>query len=82
MAENYTLKEMIQEVRNNQEILKSQSSKTLEHASNVDRHLNQLNSKVATHENDIHKLKTFQSKVLVVWGIGTVIVVSAINKFM
>ena len=82
MSDGYTLKEMIHELRTNQQIDSGRSIKILEHASNVDKHLDQLNSKVAKHEKAINNLTTFQTKAMMVWGFAVFVIVTVFNKII
>jgi hypothetical protein len=82
MADGYTLKELVQELRNdNKQFLTTQTS-ILSSLESIDKHLQQLNSKVASHEKRFVTLESFQTKVMTVWGIAIFFVVTAINKFI
>lgn len=62
MSDGYTVKEMVSRVLDqNEEALVTQT-KLLAHAENVDKHLAQLNSKVASHVVDIQQLQNKQSR--------------------
>ena len=62
-TEGYTLKEMVTKVLEQNEKALITQTKMLQHAENVDNHLLQLNSKVATHEQAIGGLKEEHTKV-------------------
>jgi len=49
---------------------------------NIDRHLTQLNSKVAKHEQKITNLGTFQTKVMTVWGVSIAVVTTVIARIV
>ena len=78
----YTVKELVQELRlesRQNVVTQAAMLNTLE---NIDRHLTQLNSKVASHEKKIIGLGTFQTKVMTVWGISIAVVTTAISRII
>lgn len=78
--EIYTLKEMLQEVRDeNRKALTTQAHivTTLE---GIDKHLQKLNSKVADHEKRITYNESFISKAQMVWAAVVVVVGYVANK--
>jgi hypothetical protein len=82
MSEGYSLKEMIQELRVEQRQQTVHTASILMTLENIDDHLTKLNSKVASHEQQLGSLGTFQTKVMTVWGLAISVVVIAINKFI
>lgn len=80
--DNYSLKEMIQELRGEQKEQTRHTAIILTTLENIDKHLANLNSKVASHEKRFSGLETFQTKVMTVWGIAIFIIVTAINKLL
>lgn len=80
--DSYTLKEMVQELRvtaRDQVLHVATISSTLE---NIDKHLAQLNSKVASHERDIGLLQNFQIKAGVYISIAVFFAVTIVNKVL
>ena len=78
----YTVKELVQELReDNKKSIATQAS-ILKSLENIDRHLTQLNGKVATHEKKITNLGTFQTRVMTVWGISIAVVTTVISKLI
>jgi len=82
MAEVYTLKEMLAEVRENQKKDSLLIVQTLAHAEKVDKHLEQLNSKVAAQEKRVTGLETFQTRAMIIWSAVVFVVVTIANKFI
>jgi hypothetical protein len=80
MSEGYTLKEMVGELREDQKTQTLHTANILSSLENIDKHLGQLNSKVATHEKRFVGLESFQTKVMTVWGVSIFVVVTALNK--
>jgi hypothetical protein len=80
MAENFTVKEILQEVRgDNKQALQTQAAilNTLE---GIDKHLNTLNSKVANHEKRLVNGENFIVRAQVIWA-GAVLVIGYVaNK--
>lgn len=83
--EGYTMKEMVREMRETQKEDSARLIRMLEHSENVDQHLLQLNSKVATNiknirrnEKDISHFKTVSTTIAsvggVVWAVITFII--------
>ena len=63
MSDGYTIKEMVQEVRQDNKTALQTQERILTTLEGIDGHLTRLNSKVATHESEIHKLKEDHTKV-------------------
>jgi len=78
----YTVKELVEELRADNKISISTQAAMLNSLENIDRHLTQLNSKVATHEKKIATLGTFQTRVMTVWGISIAVVTTVISKLI
>ena len=78
----YTVKELVEELRADNKISIATQAAMLNSLENIDRHLTQLNSKVATHEKKIANLGTFQTKVMTVWGISIAVVTTVITKLI
>ena len=88
-SDGYTVKEMLtkvlerqeEQIKQNEEIRISQA---ISHAHDeaTNKHLDKLNSKVATHEKKIANLGTFQTKVMTVWGISIAVVTTVISKII
>jgi hypothetical protein len=78
----YTVKELVEELRADNKISIATQAAMLNSLENIDRHLTQLNSKVATHEKKIATLGTFQTRVMTVWGISIAVVTTVISKLI
>ena len=78
----YTVKELVQELRADNKISVATQAAMLNSLENIDRHLTQLNGKVATHEKKIATLGTFQTRVMTVWGISIAVVTTVISKLI
>jgi len=78
----YTIKELVEELRADNKISISTQAAMLNSLENIDKHLTQLNSKVATHEKKINSLGTFQTKVMTVWGLSIAVVTTVISKLI
>jgi len=78
----YTVKELVEELRADNKISVATQAAMLNSLENIDRHLTQLNSKVATHEKKIANLGTFQTRVMTVWGISIAVVTTVISKLI
>ena len=78
----YTVKELVQELREDNKKSIATQAAMLNSLENIDRHLTQLNSKVATHEKKITNLGTFQTRVMTVWGISIAVVTTVISKLI
>ena len=78
----YTVKELVEELRADNKISIATQAAMLSSLENIDRHLTQLNGKVATHEKKITNLGTFQTKVMTVWGISIAVVTTVISKLI
>ena len=78
----YTVKELVQELREDNKKSIATQAAMLNSLENIDRHLTQLNSKVATHEKKIANLGTFQTRVMTVWGVSIAVVTTVISKLI
>jgi len=81
-SEGYTVKELVEELRADNKTSIATQAAMLNSLENIDRHLTQLNGKVATHEKKITNLGTFQTKVMTVWGISIAVVTTVISKLI
>ena len=81
-SDGYTVKELVQELREDNKKSIATQAAMLNSLENIDRHLTQLNSKVATHEKKITNLGTFQTRVMTVWGISIAVVTTVISKLI
>ena len=81
-SDGYTVKELVQELREDNKKSIATQAAMLNSLENIDRHLTQLNGKVATHEKKITNLGTFQTKVMTVWGISIAVVTTVISKLI
>jgi hypothetical protein len=78
----YTVKELVEELRADNKTSIATQAAMLNSLENIDRHLTQLNSKVATHEKKISTLGTFQTRVMTVWGISIAVVTTVISRII
>ena len=78
----YTVKELVEELRADNKISIATQAAMLNSLENIDKHLTQLNSKVATHEKKIATLGTFQTRVMTVWGLSIAVVTTVISKLI
>ena len=88
-SEGYTVKEMLTKVLERQEEQLKQNeemriSQAISHVHDeaTNKHLAQLNGKVATHEKKIATLGTFQTRVMTVWGISIAVVTTVISRII
>ena len=81
-TDGYTVKELVQELRLESRQNVVTQAAMLNSLENIDRHLTQLNSKVASHEKKIATLGTFQTKVMTVWGISIAVVTTVISRII
>ena len=81
-SDGYTVKELVEELRADNKISISTQAAMLNSLENIDRHLTQLNSKVATHEKKIATLGTFQTRVMTVWGLSIAVVTTVISRII
>ena len=88
-SEGYTVKEMLTKVLERQEEQLKQNeemriSQAISHAHDeaTNKHLAQLNGKVATHEKKITNLGTFQTRVMTAWGLSIAVVTTVISKLI
>ena len=79
-SDGYTVKELVQELRADNKISIATQAAMLNSLENIDKHLTQLNSKVATHEKKIATLGTFQTRVMTVWGLSIAVVTTVISR--
>ena len=78
----YTVKELVEELRADNKASIATQASILKSLENIDRHLTQLNGKVATHEKKITNLGTFQTRVMTVWGISIAVVTTVISRII
>ena len=78
----YTVKELVQELRTESRQNVATQAAMMNSLENIDRHLTQLNSKVATHEKKITNLGTFQTRVMTAWGLSIAVVTTVISKLI
>ena len=78
----YTVKELVQELRLESRVNVATQAAMLNSLENIDRHLTQLNSKVASHEKKINNLSTFQTKVMTAWGLSIAVVTTVISRII
>ena len=88
-SEGYTVKEMLTKVLERQEEQFKQNeemriSQAISHAHDeaTNKHLAQLNGKVATHEKKITNLGTFQTRVMTAWGLSIAVVTTVISRII
>ena len=81
-SDGYTVKELVQELRLESRQSVATQAAMLNSLQNIDKHLTQLNSKVASHEKKIATLGTFQTRVMTVWGLSIAIVTTAISRII
>ena len=81
-SSGYTVKELVEELRADNKISIATQAAMLNSLENIDKHLTQLNSKVATHEKKIATLGTFQTRVMTVWGLSIAIVTTVISRII
>ena len=78
----YTVKELVQELRLESRQSVATQAAMLNSLENIDRHLTQLYTKVATHEKKIATLGTFQTRVMTVWGVSIAVVTTVISRIV
>ena len=78
----YTVKELVQELRLESRQSVATQAAMLNSLQNIDKHLTQLNSKVASHEKKIATLGTFQTRVMTVWGLSIAVVTTVISRII
>ena len=78
----YTVKELVQELRLESRQNVATQAAMLNSLENIDRHLTQLNGKVASHEKKIATLGTFQTRVMTVWGVSIAVVTTVISRII
>ena len=88
-SEGYTIKEMLSKVLEQQEKQLEQNeairiSQAISHVHDeaTNKHLAELNGRVATHEKKINNLGTFQTKVMTVWGVSIAVVTTIISRIV
>ena len=77
----YTVKELVQELRDDNKASIATQASVLKSLENIDRHLQTLNSKVATNVLDIATLKTEHTKVRAYAG-ATKFYATAVSMFI
>lgn len=85
----YDLKEMVQELRSETKEQSTVLTRVCVSLENIDKHLSQLNSKVATHEllhaeqnKRFSSLETFQTKTMMVYSIGVFVIGTVATKIL
>ncbi len=78
----YSLKEMIQEVRDDNRTAIETQATILAEIKGICSHLERLNSKVATHELLIAEQNQFRTRVLTVWSVVVVVLSTVANKVL
>ena len=81
-SDGYTVKELVQELRLESRQSVATQAAMLNSLQNIDKHLTQLNSKVATHEKKINNFSTFQTKVMTAWGLSIAVATTAISRII
>lgn len=82
MADGYSLKEMVSEIRAENRLALETQSRIVSSLENIDKHLANLNSKVAAHEKQLSSLESFQTKAMLIWSFVVFIVVTVANKII
>ena len=77
MTEGLSNKEMLIRIMNQNDKALVTQTELLSHAKNVDAHLNELNSKVATNVKRIYKVEKEQSRVTTIFGTLSVLLSGA-----
>jgi hypothetical protein len=81
MAEDtYTLKEMIQELRSETKEQSTVLTTVCASLEGIEKHLAQLNSKVATHEMKHNKIEAFMGRATVIISIAVFFAVTLVNE--
>jgi hypothetical protein len=78
--ENFSLKDMIIEVRDDQKLNREDHIKMRATLENVEIILKKMAISDEDHEQRIQKVEGFQGKIMVVWGIAVVVFTTVINK--
>lgn len=78
--ENYTLKEMVQELRFETKEQSTVLTKVCASIEGIEKHLAQLNSKVATHERKHNKIEMFMTRATVIISIAVFVAVTVVNR--
>ena len=81
-SSGYTVKELVEELRTDNKTSIATQAAILNSLENIDKHLEKLNSKVATHEIKISNLGTFQTRVMTVWGLSIAVVTTVISRII
>lgn len=82
MSDGYTLKELVQELRQDNKNAIQVQSTILEKLENIDDHLSKLNSKVATHELQIAEQREFKVRAMTLWAVFTVAASTVASKVL
>jgi len=78
--ENYTLKEMIQELRSETREQSTVLITVCAALEGIEKHLAQLNSKVAMHEKKHNKIEAFMARATVIISIAVFLAVTFVNQ--
>jgi hypothetical protein len=78
----YSLKEMIQEVRDDNRTAIETQATILSEIKGICSHLERLNSKVATHELQIAEQKEFKVRAMTLWAVFTVAASTVASKVL
>lgn len=76
----YTLKEMVQELRTETKDQSTVLTRVCASIEGIEKHLAQLNSKVATHEKKHQELDVFKTRATVIISIVVFFAVTAVNR--
>jgi len=82
MSENYSLKEMVQEVRDSQKSHEHTSIKIATTVENIEIMFKQMAIRVDDHEKRIVEQEGFKGKVIMVWGVIVFVLTTIANKVM
>jgi len=80
--ENFSLKEMIQEVRDSQKRHDDLTIRIMTTLENIELQCKKLTVIVEEHEERIQKQEGFQGKVMLVWGVAVVVFTTVVNKVL
>lgn len=78
--DSYTLKELIQELRGETKEQSTVLTRICANMEAVEKHLAQLNSKVATHEKKHQELDVFKTRATVIISIAVFFAVTVVNR--
>lgn len=82
MSENFTLKEMVMELRQESKTAMKTDERVLTTLQNIEDHLKTLNGKVAANVKEINNLKSFKTQITTYATIFAAGVSIVINKFL